>query len=165
MNWFSRQLMQRFLFLPFQFSDNLIQLDWAGPVENLLEQLPTTVLIAAARELNLDAEPEEGRAAELAGMHDALEKLQQRFRKAEKDAIKTAEAAARCQDRLAEMLNAETGFIDLQAKKSLERDVEHAEREAEKSRRRALKLEAKLEHAQEEAGLAGLIPPDDGEKK
>jgi len=152
------------LFLPFRFHDNLIQLDWKGPVENFLAQLPTTIMIAAARDLNLEAEPEEGRAAELASIHDALEKLQQRIGKAAKDAIETAETAARCQDRLADMLNAETGFIDLQAKKSLERDIEYAEREAEKSRRRALKLEAKLELAQKEAGLAGLIPPDDGDK-
>ena len=121
-------------------------------------------MIAAARDLNLEAEPEEGRAAELASIHDALELLHQRLDKARKDAVKTVEAAARCQDHLSDMLNAETGFIDLQAKRSLERDIEHAEREAEKSRRRALKLEAKLELAQKEAGLAGLIPPDDGDK-
>jgi hypothetical protein len=64
------------------------------------------------------------------------------------------------------MLNAETGSIDLQAKKSLERAIEHAEREAQKSRRRALKLEAKLEQAQKEAGLAGVMPPNDtGDEK
>jgi hypothetical protein len=122
-------------------------------------------MIAAARELNLEAEPEEGRAAELASIRDALEDLHARLDKARKDAVKTVEAATRSQERLADMLNAETGSIDLQAKKSLERDIEHAEREAEKSRRRALKLEAKLEQAQKEAGLAGLISHDEGEEK
>ncbi len=155
------------LLLPFHFRDNLIQLEWDSPIEELLDRLPTTLLITAARDLDLEAEPEEGRAAELAGMRDALEDLHGRLEKARRESLKTAEAAARCQERLSDMLNAETGFIDLQAKRTLEREVGQAERQAEKSRRRALKLEAKLEQAQQEAGLAGVLPPgkaEDAEK-
>lgn len=148
------------LMLPFHFRDNLIQMEWDGPIEELLDRLPTTLLITAAKDLDLEAEPEEGQAAELAGMRDALEDLHGRLEKARKETIKTAEAAARCQERLSEMLNAETGFIDLQAKRALEREVGQAERQAEKSRRRALKLEAKLEQAQQEAGLAGVFTPE-----
>jgi hypothetical protein len=153
------------LFLPFRFRDNLIQLEWEGPAEDLLNQLPTTLMVAAARDLDLEAEPEEGRAAELASMRDALDKLHQRLDQAREDALQTAEAAARSQDRLADMLNAETGFIDLRAKKSLEHDIARAQREAEKSRRRALKLEAKLEQTQKEAGQAGLVAPADEAQK
>jgi DNA uptake protein ComE-like DNA-binding protein len=122
-------------------------------------------MVAAARDLDLEAEPEEGRAAELASMRDALDKLHQRLDQAREDALQTAEAAARSQDRLADMLNAETGFIDLRAKKSLEHDIARAQREAEKSRRRALKLEAKLEQTQKEAGQAGLVAPADEAQK
>ncbi len=151
------------LFLPFRFRDNLIQLNWDGPTEDLLKQLPTTVMVTAARDLDLEAEPEEGRAAELAGMRDALEKLHRRLEKAKGDAVSAAEAVARSQAHLSEMINADKGYIDLQAKKALDREVEDARREAEKSRRRALKLEAKLAQAAQEAGLAGLPPSEDQE--
>ena len=151
------------LLLPFRFRDNLIQLEWDGPIEELLQRLPTTLMITAARDLDLEAEPEEGRAAELAGIRDALEKLHRGLEKARQDAIKTADTALRCQERLSAMLDAETGSIDLKAKKALDREVERAEQEAEKSRRRALKLEAKLEQAQQEAGLAGVLPAEKAE--
>ena len=144
------------LLLPFRFRDNLIQMTWDGPSEDILKRLPTTILINAACDLDLEAEPEEGRAAEIAGLHDALEDLQTRLRKAEKDAIRTAETTARCRARLATLLEAETGFIDLQVKKALEHEVENAERVAEKSRRRLLKLEAKLEQTEQEAIAAGV---------
>jgi hypothetical protein len=151
------------LMLPFRFRDNLIQLDWGGATEDILKRLPTTIMVNAARDLDLEAEPEEGRAAELAGLRDALEDLQRRLAKAEKDATATAEAAARSQAHLSEMLDAETGFIDLQAKNALAREVDDAERVAQKNRRRALKLEAKLKQAQQEAADSGLQLAEDGE--
>jgi amino acid transporter len=148
------------LFLPFRFRDNLIELGWDGRTEDILEALPTAVMVNAARELDLDAEPEEGRAAELAAIRDTLEELEQRLENARKDAVRTAEAVTRSQTSLAAMLDSDTGFIDLQVKKALDREVEIAELQAEKNRRRALKLEAKLELAQKEAASAGLNLPD-----
>ncbi len=149
------------LLLPFRFRDNLIQMAWEGPSEDILKRLPTTILVNAAREVDLEAQPEEGHAAEIAELRDALEDLQARLRKAEKDAIRTAETTARCQARLSSLLDAQTGFIDLQVKKALEQEVENAERVAEKSRRRLLKLEAKLEQTQQEADEKGLSLADD----
>ncbi len=153
------------LILPFRFRDNLIELEWQGPTEDLLDKLPTTIMVNAARDLDLEAEPEEGRAAELASLRDALEALQQRLVRAEKDALRTAEAAARSQAQLAAMLAAQTGFIDLAVKKALAQEVEKAERVAEKSRRRALKLEAKLTQARQEAVSAGINLPETEEDK
>jgi amino acid transporter len=148
------------LFLPFRFRDNLIELDWDGRTEDILEALPTTVMVNAARELDLDAEPEEGRAAELAAIRDSLEALAQRLEKARKDAVRAAEAVTRSQTRLAAMLESDNGFIDLQAKKALDREVENAALQAEKNRRRALKIEAKLELAQKDAEEKGVLLTD-----
>jgi hypothetical protein len=63
------------------------------------------------------------------------------------------------------MLNADSGFIDLQAKKALEREVETAVFQAKKNRRRALKLEAKLALAQKEAVDAGVSLSENEEDK
>ena len=151
------------LFLPFRFRDNLITLTWEGSTEDLLQQLPTTILANAARELDLEAEPEEGRVAELAEIRDTLVELQGRLDKTRGDAARASEALDRSHTRLAAMLDAETGFIDLQAKKALEREVETAAFQAEKNRRRALKLEAKLELAQKEAVDSGVHFENDTE--
>ena len=153
------------LFLPFRFRDNLIALGWEGPLEDLLRQLPTTVMTDAARDLDLEAEPEEGRAAELAEIHDTLQQMQGQLEKARRDAARAAEAVDRSQTHLVAMLNADSGFIDLQAKKALEREVETAVFQAKKNRRRALKLEAKLALAQKEAVDAGVSLPETEEDK
>jgi hypothetical protein len=151
------------LFLPFRFRDNLIQLDWPGPMEDLLGNLPTTVMVTAARELDLEAAPEEGVAADRASAQDRIEELQSRYKLAEQEAAQAAEAVAQVRHRLLEMIDAETSFIDLQAKKALARQVEAAELAARKTRRRALKLGAKLDQAQQEATNAGLMTSDDKE--
>jgi hypothetical protein len=149
------------LLLPFRFQGNLICLPFAGPVNEILSQLPGTMLVAAARDIDLDPEPEEGEAAARAEMLDHIEDLQGRYKRAEKEAALAAESVARVRQQLMEMLNAETGFIDLQAKKALDREVAAAEQQAEKTRRRALKLMAKVVQVQQAAQNAGLIPSPD----
>ncbi len=151
------------LFVPFRFRDNLITLPWEAPLEGMLQQLPTTVMANAAHELDLEAEPEEGRAAELAEIRDTLQQLQNRLEKARGEAANAAEALERSQAHLAAILGADSGHIDLRAKKTLEREVESAAFQAKRSRRRALKLEAKLELAQQEAAQSGLPIKDDTE--
>ncbi|MDJ0990083.1 MAG: amino acid permease [Desulfobacterales bacterium] len=148
------------LFLPFRFRDNLIALEWQGPVDDILQQLPSTVLTDAARDLDLEAEPEEGRAAEEAEIRDTLKTLKDRLEEARRDAARAAEAVERSQARLTAMLEAQTGFIELQVKKALEREVEAAVFQAEKNRRRAFKLEAKLALAQRAAVDAGVSIPE-----
>ena len=149
------------LFLPFRFRDNLITLTWDGSTEDMLQQLPTTVMANAACDVDLEAEPEEGRAAEMAEIRDTLVALQDRLEEARREAAGAAEALDRSQTRLSTMLDAETGSIDLQAKESLVREVETAAFQAEKNRRRALKLEAKLELAQKEAQEQGVLLAED----
>jgi len=144
------------LLLPFRFQGNLIRLPFDGPVDETLSRLPATMLAAAARDVDLDAAPEEGEAAAHAELLDRLEDLQGLYRRAEKEAAQAAEAVARVRRQLMDMLNAETGFIDLHAKAALDREVAAAEQDAEKTRRRALKLMAKVVHAQRAAEEAGL---------
>lgn len=153
------------LLLPFHFQGNLIRLPFEGPVDDILGKLPGTMLVAAARDIDLDPEPEEGEAAARAEVLDRIEDLQSQVKRAEKEAALAAESVARMHQQLMEMLNAETGFIDLQAKKVLDREVAEAERTAERTRRRALKLMAKFLQAQEEAEKDGVIPSLEQEQK
>ena len=56
------------------------------------------------------------------------------------------------------------GSVDPQARRELKGEVEDAEIQAEKSRRRALKLEGKLEIAQREAEAEGAVQANDADR-
>jgi len=82
------------LLLPFKLAGNNLQGPFGQHLAELLERLPMTGLVLAGTDVDLAAEPDEGKAAEIAEALDALQKAQQRLRAAEKDhqnAIKDAE--------------------------------------------------------------------------
>lgn len=145
------------IFLPFRFQDNLIRLPFEGPVADVLDKLPGTILVAAARDIDLDPEPEEGTIGEAAAVLDQLTQLRNRLAVAEKDAARAAETAVKTQSELAAMLNKETGAILLKDKNALARVVDEAEQIAEKTRRKALKLGAKVALLESEAIDQGLL--------
>ena len=149
------------LFLPFRFQDNLIRLPFEGPVVDVLEKLPGTIMVAAARDIDLEPEPEEGAVGEVAAALDRLTQLRDRLATAEKEAARAAETAVKAQSELAAMLNKETGAILLKDKNALARAVDEAEQIAEKTRRKALKIAAKLESAEQEAAAQGVPAPQD----
>jgi hypothetical protein len=146
------------LFLPFRFQDNLMRLPFEGPVADVLDQLPGTIMVAAARDIDLDPEPEEGAVGEAAALLDRLALLRNRLAAAEKEAARAAETTVKAQSELAAMLNKETGSILLKDKNALARAVDEAEQIAEKTRRKALKLGAKLVLLEAEAIDEGLLP-------
>jgi hypothetical protein len=148
------------LFLPFRFQDNLIRLPFEGPVADVLEKLPGTIMVAAARNIDLDPEPEEGAIGEAAAVLDRLTHLRNRLAAAEKDAARAAETAVKTQSELAAMLNKETGAILLKDKSALAQAVDESEQIAEKTRRKALKLGAKLAILESEAIDQGLLPAE-----
>lgn len=79
---------------------NLIQLPVKGPAEDLLKRLPPTVMISAAEDIDLDAEPEEGTAAMLAEARDLLKKREQLAEAAENDAVEAGKAAESAEEKL-----------------------------------------------------------------
>ena len=148
------------LFLPFRFQGNLIRIPFDGPVDETLGQLPATMMVAAARDIDLDPEPEAGVAGERASVSDRLHEMRKRLAEAEKAAVRATESAVAVQAELVTMLNAETGAINLEEKGQLSRAVDAAEREAEIQRRKALKLGAKLAILESEAIDQGLLPAE-----
>ncbi|MCB2170677.1 MAG: amino acid permease [Deltaproteobacteria bacterium] len=144
------------IFLPFRFQDNLIRLPFEGPVVDALEKLPGTVMVAAAKDIDLDPEPEEGTVGEVAAALDRLTHLRDRLATAEKEAAQAAETAVKAQSELASMLTKETGAILLKDKSALARAVDEAEQIAEKTRRKALKIAVKLESAEQELAAQGV---------
>ncbi len=81
------------VFLPFRFRNNQLTGPFGAPVETLINRLPTTALCLAARDIELDAEPEGGKAGEIADALKALEGAEKESAEAEKEAARETAAA------------------------------------------------------------------------
>ena len=60
------------VFLPFRLKDDQITDPYGQPLGDVLARLPLTAMVLAAEDIDLDAEPEEGQAGELAQAMDAF---------------------------------------------------------------------------------------------
>jgi hypothetical protein len=147
------------VFLPFQLRHNSSVDPFGGPIEDLLTRLPSTVLVLAAEDIALDAEPEEGRAGEMAKAMDNLSDAEKKAHKAEKMAEK---ASREFDDKLKSLARAEASKDDARVDKA-KKEVFEAEAEAEKAARKAAKAEAKTQQAAEEAEKTGANIPEKDE--
>ncbi len=135
------------VFLPFRFHGNLIELPEKCPPEGLLEKLPATVMISAAEDIDLGAEPEEGVAAESAEIRDQLHKrirLAEAAEKAAEEAIKTADTA---ETRLQEAISGFHSDPDEAQINTLTAERDKTRETAEKARRKAARARAKADLA------------------
>ncbi len=140
------------VFLSFSFQNSRL-MDMNGySLERTLPQLPPTLLAMAAQEVDLDAEPEEGAAGELAVAMDKLRKVEKRASKAqgkEKESTKRLEVLKK-QEKESKLLSGD------EPEKS--KELLQAEAEAEKAFRKTAREKAKLEDAlQSVIALGGYV--------
>jgi len=145
------------IFLPFKLKGNQSEDPFGNPVEKLLARLPSTALVLAAEDIDLDAEPEEGKVGEIAAALDTLADAEKKAQQAEKDAAK---ASAEFDEKLAKLANAEAAATDEAKLLKLRNETFEAEMEAEKTARRSAKAEAKARSAAHEAEEIGAKAPD-----
>lgn len=90
-------------FLPFRLKGNEIVGPVSGFVESLLLRLPTTALVLAAEDIDLDAEPEEGTAGEIAAAMDMLADAEKKADAAQKDAVEAKDIAETARAKVLEL--------------------------------------------------------------
>jgi amino acid transporter len=147
-----------FVFLPFRLKGNQPVDPFGQPVEQILADLPITALVLAAEDIELEAEPEEGKAAEIAAATDALSDAQKRLQAAEKNAATATAAAANAKEKLQQQIETETGIAQVDGFKidALKSELKVAEKEAEKAARRSAKAKAKVEEAAKAVEALGV---------
>ncbi|VBB44429.1 Amino acid permease [uncultured Desulfatiglans sp.] len=145
------------VFLPFRIRRNQVLDVFGNPMGETLFFLPVTAMALAARDVELDAEPESGKAGEAARLLDALEDARKRAAEAAAEAQDAAEAFEKVQ-RKANQQRLESS-ADSEAMALLEKQGEEASLKADKTARRAAKAAAKAEIAAQEAKAAGVVPP------
>ena len=133
------------VFLPFRLKGNQPVDPFDRPVEQILTALPLTALVLAAEDIELEAEPEDGKAAEIAAAADALSDAEKRLRAAEKEAETAAAAAANAREKLQQEIETEAGETPIDGSKidALKSELNVAEKQAEKAARRSAKAQAK----------------------
>ena len=153
------------VFQPFRLERSAIRNQFGGPLEETFAGLGCTVLALARQELDLDAEPETGRRAQLAEAIDAARRAGKLAAEAEAESERAATASLEARRRLDEA-RAE-GRDDEEALTELADAAQAADGAAEKSRRRAIRARVKADTAAAEAAaleaeLAGRKPETNG---
>ncbi len=140
------------VFLPFRLQGNQLMDPFGGQLQDLLPCLPIAAMVLAAEDIDLDAEPEEGRAGEIAAALDALAEAENKAKGAEKEA---AEAAEKAEQIMRAMAEAASSGADEETMAELEAASKEAREKAGKVARRAAKASAKAEDAAQAVGALG----------
>ncbi len=137
-----------FVFLPLRIEQNRILDPTGKSFDRSLPRLPGAALVMAAEDIDLDAAPEEGLAAQIAQATDDLEEARKKATAAEKLAAEKKAALETLNSRLNELKDKETaGTAPPKAEEALKKEILDAESEAEKAYRRAAKAKVKADDA------------------
>ncbi len=137
-----------FVFLPLKIKQNRI-LDLTGKsFERSLPRLPVSAVVMAAEDIDLDAAPEEGLAAQIARATDDLEAARKKAAAAEKVEAEKQTALERLNSRLNTLENkGVSGVVPLDTREELKTEIKDAESGAEKAHRQAIKAKVKADEA------------------
>ncbi|MDF1590662.1 MAG: hypothetical protein P1P89_04025 [Desulfobacterales bacterium] len=145
------------VFLPFRLKGSRLLDPFGGSLEELLPRLPSTVLLLAAEDIDLDAEPEEGKIAEIAAVMDVLEAARKKARKKEKAAEK---AQTEAEQKVQEVQAAAQSETDSENLARLKLEAEAAQKTAAQASQKAAKAAAKADDAAQDAEAAGVQVPE-----
>jgi hypothetical protein len=148
-------------FLPFRFSGHQIIGPAEGALEELVAGLPVTALVLAAEDIDLDAEPEDGKPGEMAAALDALANARQKVRQAEQGVEKASVAAAEAEQNLESLVSVAGPGVDSEVMEKIEAAaaaLDAAQAQVQKAARRAAKARAKEEDAAHAAEAVGASP-------
>ncbi|MGD9281037.1 MAG: amino acid permease, partial [Desulfobacterales bacterium] len=153
------------VFLPFRLKDNQPLDPFDNPIEQVLSDLPLTALVLAAKDIVLEAEPDNGKAGEIATALDAMADAEKRKRQTEKAAEEAREKVSTLKEKLLR-LDSEPDIksIDPSERQELQTLLAAAEEAAEKMKRRAAKARAKAETTSKAVENLGIQPPKSSEK-
>ncbi|MGD9238542.1 MAG: amino acid permease [Desulfobacterales bacterium] len=148
------------VFLPFRLKGNQPLDPFDNPVETILSGLPITALVLASEDIELEAEPEEGKAAEIAAALDALTDAEKKVQEAQKDTEAAQKTAITASEKLLEQIKAEAANSDKVESEidGLQAAYKEAEKQAEKAARRFAKARAKAETASRVVEDLGVKP-------
>jgi len=145
------------VYFPFRLTGNHMKDPFGGSISDLLPWLPVSALVLAAEDINLDADPEEGQAAEIASALDAVEDANKLANKLEKEA---AEATSQVEKINTSLAKAADTDAEKSAELKLLTELKEAKKQEHRAARRAAKARAKAESLTKEAESLGSPSPE-----
>ena len=145
------------VFLQFGIRDARIVDPFGNDVSQILPRLPMVVMSMAAQDVDLDAQPDEGSAAENAAILDRVSDAQRLADRAQQEAVDAADTARRTVSALAD---AASKGADQEKIEKLRKELEDAQEQAQKAARRAVVTSGRRETAERAARDAGLDLPE-----
>jgi len=146
------------VFLQFGIREGRIVDAFGNDLSEILPRLPMVVMSMAAQDVDLDAQPDEGSAAQSAAILDKVSDAQRRADRAHHQAADATDAARRAVSALAD---AASEGVDQQTIEKLRDELEEAQEEAQKAARRAVVTSGRREAAERAAREAGLDLPEE----
>jgi hypothetical protein len=152
-----------FVFLPMKIQQNRILDPTGKSFERSLPRLPVSAVVMAAEDIDLDAAPEEGLAAQIALATDDLDAAREKAAAAEKAAADKKKELEILTARLSALdATGVSGMVPLDTHNELKQEIEKAASVAEKAYRRSVKAKVKADDA--EKTVDGLTPGLKSEK-
>ena len=145
------------VFFQFGIRDRRIVDPFGNDASQILPKLPMVVMSMAAQDVDLDAQPDEGSAAESAAILDRVASARGRAQRAQKQAEEATEVASNAASELT--LTETRGDVDPAVIEKLRDEVEAAQEKAREAARRAAVASGKREAAERAARDAGLVAP------
>jgi amino acid transporter len=145
------------VFFQFGIREGRIIDPFGEDVNGILPALPMVVMSMAAQDVDLDAQPDEGSAAQSAALLDRVSDVRKRAVRAQQQAEEAAAAATRAVSQLTE---AATKGADQESLEKLRDDVEVAQEQAQDAARRSVVAAGRREVAERAARDAGLDVPE-----
>lgn len=144
--------------MPFQIRGGRSLGPFGEPVDNMINRLPSVAMVLAAEDIDLEAEPEEGKAGEMASILDQLADAEKKARRAKKEAEK---ASLALDEKLAQLSEVEKLSPPSSKIQTVRGAVFEAEAAAERAARKAAKAKAKARQAAQDAEDTGATLPDE----
>jgi len=151
--------------LPFRIRDNQPLDPFGGALDETLFTLPATAAVLAAENIDLDAEPEEGRAADIASALDNLTDAQNDIHLAQEAFEKAVGTLTSVRDRMNTMTVEQQNKPNKEMRRKLEAEAATAEAHLKTARQRLEKGKLRADYATLRAkALGAALPlPDKGD--
>jgi len=149
------------VFLPFRLRGNQPKGPFGGPLEIILASLPIVALVLAAQDIDLDTEPEEGHAAEMAELLDTLADADKLAELRDREAAAAAEAVVGKRAELEAQIAGEAADSDTIEQLTTELDT--LTEQAAKSAGKAQRSKIRLAEARQRAHAAGALTEEEDE--
>ncbi len=141
--------------MPLRLNEGRPAIPFGDDLDQLLARLDRVVLVLAAEDIDLDAQPEDGLPGEMAAAMDALDAAEKKAHDADKDAKKAVRTMEEKQAQLAAAVEQSPEDNEIE---KMEKEAKLAEDAANKAVRRSAKATARVQNAQSEAEALGGLP-------